>query len=238
MGGRLWRIGATCAALWLLGARLAAAGITVEARFVGASAEEVVAWAARATGRDGFVIEGTVREVDVSTGPVSAHAALNAVVDGLEGAGLRVEVSQTALTVGDPALPADAAHVQVAWAASADAPRGACPGSTARAALGPVDASLRVFGTPVRPEPPLGAGLRLSGIPRGGPVAALGLRSGDVLEALDGPVRWRPADGLPALKANLAAAVEINVPVTFRVRRRGVSRTWTCHVVQPGPQTL
>lgn len=214
----------------------AMAGSTVEARFVDAPPDEVVAWAARVTGRDGFVIAGTVAEVDVSTGPVSPHAALNAVVDGLERAGLRVRVSDAALVVGDPSLPADAAPIQVARAVSAQAPRGACPGRTSRDALGAVDASLRVFGTAVRPEPPLPAGLRLSGIPRGGPVAALGLRSGDVLEALDGPVRWRPADGLPALKANLAAAVEINVPVTFRVRRRGVSQTWTCHVVGAGPE--
>ena len=215
----------------------AMAGGTVEARFVDAPPDEVVAWAARITGRDGFVIAGTVAEVDVSTGLVSPHAALNAVVDGLERAGLRVRVTDTALVVGDPSLPEDAAPIQVARAASADAPRGPCPGRTSRDSLGPVDSSLRVFGTAVRPEPPLPAGLRLSGIPRGGPVAGLGLRSGDVLEALDGPVRWRPSDGLPALKANLAAAIEINVPVTYRVRRRGVSQTWTCHVVQSEPET-
>jgi hypothetical protein len=65
-------------------------------------------------------------------------------------------------------------------------------------------------------------------------VAALGLRSGDVLEAIDGPVRWRPEDGLPALKATLGAVIEVNTPATFRARRRGAATTWTCHVKRRG----
>ncbi|MEC8423784.1 MAG: hypothetical protein VX000_08405, partial [Myxococcota bacterium] len=73
-------------------------------------------------------------------------------------------------------------------------------------------------------------GLRLSGIPRGGPVAALGLRSADVLEAIEGSVVWTPDDGTTQLKAALMAVLESDRPATFRVRRRGEPIVWSCHV--------
>lgn len=206
---------------------------TVRVKFEDASPRDVVAFAARVTGKDGYVARGTVGEIDVSTGPVSPDAALGAIVTGLERAGLRVTVTEVAVVVRDPALPADAPLVAVVRATPAGIPTGDCPGVTSRAALGRIDGPPRVFGSPVRSEGDAAPGLRLSGIPRGGPVSALGLRSGDVLESIDGPVRWRPPDGVPALKATLGAALEVNVPVTFRVRRRGSAETWTCHVKRP-----
>jgi hypothetical protein len=203
---------------------------TVRVYFVDATPAKVVAWAAEATGRDGYVAEGTTGEIDVRTGAVTPEAALNAVVDGLESAGLRVTITEVAVVVRDPALPADARLVAVWRAAPAGIPTSDCPGVTSRAALGLIAAPVRVFGSPVRPSEGAAPGLRLSGIPRGGPVAALGLRSGDVLEALDGPVLWRPDDGIVALKATLGAVLEINAPASFRVRRRGDAHEWTCHV--------
>lgn len=203
---------------------------TVRVNFVDATPADVVAWAAGVTGREGYVAEGTHAEVDVRTGAVTPDAALNAAVDGLEAAGLRVTITQAAVVVRDPALPPDVPLVAVRMAAPAGIPMSGCPGVTSRAAIGLVDGLPRVFGSPVRASDGVPAGFRLSGIPRGGPVAALGLRSSDVLEAIDGPVRWRPEDGQAALKATLAAVLEINAPAEFRGRRRGEARQWTCHV--------
>lgn len=222
--------------LCLLGAS-ARAQDTVRAQFVDATPQAVVAWVAGVTGRDGYVAEGTTGEIDVSTGMVTPEVALGAVVQGLESAGLRVTITQVAVVVRDPERAADAPLVAVRRSAPPGIPTTDCPGVTSRAALGRIDGAPRVFGSPVRPVDGAAPGLRLSGIPRGGPVAALGLRSGDVLEALDGPVRWRPEDGQVALKATLRAVLEINTPVHFRARRRGATTSWTCHVKRREPDT-
>ena len=242
-GARSGWVGFARASAWValvcgaaqLGGGGAGAADTVRVRFEAASPSVVVAWAARATGRDGYVAQGTMAEVDVSTGAVSPEAALNAVVDALEAAGLRVTLTEVAVGGRDQADSADAPLIAVHRAPAPGVPAGDCPDQTSRAALGRLDAAPRVFGTPVRPSAGVPPGLRLSGVPRGGAVAALGLRSGDVLEAIDGPVRWRPEDGLPALKATLGAVLEINTPATFRARRRGAVATWTCHVVRRAP---
>lgn len=209
---------------------------TVRVRFDDATPAVVVAWAAGATGRAGYIARGTTGEIDVNTGTVTPEAALNAVVDGLEAAGLRVTITQVAVVVRDPALPADAPLVAVRTVDPPGIPTTDCPGVTSRAAIGRLDGPPRVFGSPVRSEPDLPAGLRLSGIPRGGPVAALGLRSGDVIESIDGPVRWRPEDGPAALRATLGAVIDINTPASFRVRRRGDGERWTCHVKRRPPE--